>query len=1826
MALTVSTNKNWSDYEATSSTSLAITNNAITALSLTIETGKAYVAGDDIALVPTAAKIPMMLIGTVTSYNSGTGALVANCTRMESQISSWDLVSASTNTIGTGAKTFVTYNGKSALLATSDTIIVSRRSTNAGNRFYGTVTSYNNADGTLVINCTSTIGSGTSLTDWIIVSGGTFSAWKIVPSPITNITLTGNAVLTFDQEPSYPIGSLVSLDRGRFHFANASTTTPWVIESATRGTNSAKIFQLENNGKATSTTARIQVATGSGAAGQTIDLSGVTYAKIDFPAIEVETGSGTGVYRPWYVLEDGATDRGYLGKNWVSRGYKSTLDTSRSSTVTLTTATPTVITWNSHGLRPGQRVRFTTTGTYTGITTGTDYYVQVANFTANAFSIATSPIPASLIAVSAQSGTHTCTVIPEFGSGICGNVLLWNPTTRILKCGNGTVGNVIPSGAKVRIPNVHFTQDVGRAPIMSAISSATAGNAVTFTIGAGANIGTSTGTFFINGEEFTGTFSGTTITSTARALNGTIAANHAQGDTFYCAIGATSNTGNTRGLVDLADGGILELNGVSFGNVYFLMAGSQDSTLTDVWTTGGPNIGSTTGNITINGLYNSPWPQSDGTATTVTSVLGTLNATKIYGATTACVQNASPQVTLITNNQNVASLSSIEGLSTMRNGTGQSRSVDLTANVYSCMPSDLRVIGGRLFLSNKSRFEIDGVILAHETNGISSSNAATTAVFFVNCQYAILRNVTKFGGACRNQVFYTDPNCSNIKIHSVTYDCDSNSSAVLAPSGNNILLANGTFGAPRDGSGTGGGAWALTNNSTGDTVTVRNCTMTIGDTYGADNGIGETARVFIEQSSGHSMWWRAAGTPFAGNFQEMGPFHTLLDNGTKATGTLFAQFSSKSTRDIYTLNGSAYLNNGGSVFLPVTGDYIILKSYQNIRTVTGFTGVVDPEDVNTANLTYEFELVGAESSFTNSFTSLTTANLNTAIAAISGYDDSKGFKIQVKIAAIADSATNQVINLRMFTTNNASTVLPIDYVNYTVSNLAADTTFAAFDGSTEVAYTSGVSTSATLKLPYAYDGNTKTDAIKVRNLQYTWADHNTTFNQYDYSYVGTQVVDSQVTETNKATVAAYTDLGTTSKIYDYSKYWGMQRANLLVSQVCTKSGTALDFGSYNLVFDASAASVFSVSGSTITIKASVVSGGTIKTTGTVSYLNGATAIVPITSSAGTTGVITLTVPSGASVVVYKSDGSRDQYVASSSGTVTSYVPAGVTGSRTYKVSQYGKTTVTGSIVVTGGGYFAATVTNATDAGITEATVGTVSAYTTLETLAKLYDYAAYYETTTAGIDYARVANKTGAAVDLLTKSLTIDATAGSVWAYNGTTATIKASALADGGPFTSLTTSGAVSYANGATFATIITDSTGTTGIFTLSGLSSHNVYLENGSGVQQDYQTGVSSFVAYIAAGITGTYRWRAVKYGNVPETGTFLATGGGRFSDTLSNVADTAISQPTLATVLSYTTLETWDKVYDYCQAYLTTSNGKTLGQFATKNGSAVDLGSYALTVDSAAGSVFALSSGITIKATTLDAGSVFAGGITSGAVSTAGSAVINTWYTSAAGRSVLILAPNIMMDSRAWLYNQTTAATIDNSLVGASGVRVRLIWTSDATVKLTATCLSCVPLVTTGVLTNTGLTFLSSQTTDSVYTANAIDGTTCDSSNGGEFTADLPNVQIDINDADNTTTLSRAYAWSKYYETTAAGIVSFLNCITATDTASYFIDGTIVDIAFDNKKSALLTIGGGFITKTGGTSLVASTTTGSIYFNSGKAYVASSDLLAKEASVQLAIALSA
>lgn len=93
------------------------------------------------------------------------------------------------------------------------------------------------------------------------------------------------------------------------------------------------------------------------------------------------------------------------------------------ATVTMTIASPCVVTWNSHGRPDGSSLTLSTTGALpTGLTAGTTYYV--VNAVANTFNLAATLGGTAINTSGTQSGVHTaiadmCVVVAP---GICNGV------------------------------------------------------------------------------------------------------------------------------------------------------------------------------------------------------------------------------------------------------------------------------------------------------------------------------------------------------------------------------------------------------------------------------------------------------------------------------------------------------------------------------------------------------------------------------------------------------------------------------------------------------------------------------------------------------------------------------------------------------------------------------------------------------------------------------------------------------------------------------------------------------------------------------------------------------------------------------------------------------------------------------------------------------------------------------------------------------------------------------------------------------------------------------------------------------------------------------------------------------------------------------------------------------------------------------------------------------------------------------------------------------------------------------------------------------------
>ncbi len=116
--------------------------------------------------------------------------------------------------------------------------------------------------------------------------------------------------------------------------------------------------------------------------------------------------------------------------------------TTTAATVSISIASPAVVSWTSHGLSAGAAVAFSTTGALpTGLAAGRVYYVISAGLTSNSFEIAASPGGAAIATSGAQSGTQTASSYIVSGGTISAAI---DPSTAV-----GPAGVEITTGATV---------------------------------------------------------------------------------------------------------------------------------------------------------------------------------------------------------------------------------------------------------------------------------------------------------------------------------------------------------------------------------------------------------------------------------------------------------------------------------------------------------------------------------------------------------------------------------------------------------------------------------------------------------------------------------------------------------------------------------------------------------------------------------------------------------------------------------------------------------------------------------------------------------------------------------------------------------------------------------------------------------------------------------------------------------------------------------------------------------------------------------------------------------------------------------------------------------------------------------------------------------------------------------------------------------------------------------------------------------------------------------------------------------------------------------
>jgi hypothetical protein len=212
-----------------------------------------------------------------------------------------------------------------------------------------------------------------------------------------------------------------------------------------------------------------------------------------------------------------------------------------------------------------------------------------------------------------------------------------------------------------------------------------------------------------------------------------------------------------------------------------------------------------------------------------------------------------------------------------------------------------------------------------------------------------------------------------------------------------------------------------------------------------------------------------------------------------------------------------------------------------------------------------------------------------------------------------------------------------------------------------------------------------------------------------------------------------------------------------------------------------------------------------------------------------------------------------------------------------------------------------------------------------------------------------------------------------------------------------------------------------------------------------------------------------------------------------------------------------------------------------------------------------------------------------------------------TNGSVSSAIATVTGLVTGSRVQVYNVTTSTEVANTVVASTtwvfNYYNGTTFTANDQIRIRVTKLGYLPQTLLAVATTTGFSVPASQQTDTIYVANAIDGSTVT-----EFTADYPNVQMDVADPDGVTTVQRIYAWLRYIETTAQGIDLWFDVITPTDEVNYLIDAAKLDLKLENTSVAPVVIGGGRLYRTDGATVIAATSN-SIQIDPARVYVTES-----------------
>jgi hypothetical protein len=304
---------------------------------------------------------------------------------------------------------------------------------------------------------------------------------------------------------------------------------------------------------------------------------------------------------------------------------------------------------------------------------------------------------------------------------------------------------------------------------------------------------------------------------------------------------------------------------------------------------------------------------------------------------------------------------------------------------------------------------------------------------------------------------------------------------------------------------------------------------------------------------------------------------------------------------------------------------------------------------------------------------------------------------------------------------------------------------------------------------------------------------------------------------------------TIQQIYDAYQYQLNQVANLQQPDECTVASGQ----TYYVGWTINNSGTINEGANLTTIRAQ-----TITNTGNIFAI--------YTSSAGTSTIWKFeNITVGSSIIIYDASGVTKyfQQEVTSAGDYSYYIPPGTTGTYTWAIEQYGKQRQSGSFAANTGGLLFYEPIYVEDVGISQTTKATVAAYTAIDNLDKFYDFTAYRRLSEDFIKLGQIATRSGTAVEIGNRNLTVNAAASVMESITGLTITIKSGVLAPGSKYSTIiaTPPRLVTAATTEVITAAIEDGAGDSSVTIQGGSGNFTLWKLANAVPEADYATGTN-------------------------------------------------------------------------------------------------------------------------------------------------------------------------------------------------------------------------------------------------------------------------------------------------------------------------------------------------------------------------------------------------